>query len=90
MVVPEVDDAVALGDGPSKTAGVIQGAKEHLGTVRGDGGRRGVRTGEAEDLVAGAEQFRHDGRTDPARRSGDEYSHDDLLGVLGVDEWDAH
>ncbi len=38
----------------------------HLGTETGNGVGSGVRTGQTEDLVAGGEQLRDGGRTDPA------------------------
>ena len=43
---------------------------------RGERRGRGVRAGEPDDLMAGADQLGNDGRADPARRAGDENSHE--------------
>ena len=54
---------------------VVQIAAVHLrsGGFHGLGGP--VRTGQAEDLVPGVEQFAGDGGTDESGGAGDEYTH---------------
>jgi hypothetical protein len=71
----EVDDPVAAGRPGPQSAQVVQVTAERLGSGGGDGGGRGLRPGEPEDLVTRAEKFGDDGRADPAGRAGDEYPH---------------
>ena len=79
MVVAEVDHPVGLGRPGPQAVEVVQFAAVYLGAERGDGGGGALRSREAEDLVAGVEQFGDDGGADPAAGSGDEDAHDDLL-----------
>ena len=51
----EVDDAVGRGGAGAQAVEVVEGAAVHLGPGGGEGRGRGVRAGEPEDLVAGAE-----------------------------------
>jgi hypothetical protein len=43
---------------------------------RGEGGGRGVRAGKPDDLMARADELGHDGGADPARRAGNENTHE--------------
>ena len=57
---------------------IVEGAALHLGSGGGEGGGRGVRAGEPDDLMAGADQLGNDGGADPAGRAGDEDTHENL------------
>ena len=63
----EVDDAVGLLRAGAQAVEVVEGAAMDLGAGGGDGFGRGVRTGEAEDLVAGLDQLGDDGGADRNR-----------------------
>ena len=78
MVVAEVDDAVAGVRARAQAVEVVQIAAQNLGAQAGDGGGRGVRSGETDNLMTGVEELGDDGRTDPSRCSGDEDAHEDL------------
>ena len=76
MAEGEVDDAVAFGRCGAQHIKVADIASANLGASGGDGLRGCVGAGEAEDLVIGREQLGDDGGADPARRTGDEYAHE--------------
>jgi hypothetical protein len=76
VVVAEVDDAVAQGRAGAQAVEVVQIAAQNVGAEARDRCGRGVRPGEADDLLSGFEKLGDDGRTDPSRCSGDEYAHE--------------
>jgi hypothetical protein len=61
-----VDHAVGLGGGGLQTVEVVEVAAAHLGAERGDDLSGGIRTGQADDLVAVVEQLGDDGGGDVA------------------------
>ncbi len=71
----QVDHAVRGGGGIAQDVEVVEAASAHLGAGGGEGGGRGVRAGQADDLVAGADQLGHQGGTNPTGRTGDENTH---------------
>ncbi len=71
----QVDHAVRVGRSLGKTVGVVEVPLLDDGTGRLQASCRGLGAGEANHLVAGAEQLGHHRRTDPARRASDEDSH---------------
>ena len=84
VVVAQVHDTLGRpGPGP-QGAGVVEAAAVDLGAEGGHRVGRGVGAGEAHDLVARAEQFGHDGRSDPPGSAGDEQVHGDLPGRGGA------
>ena len=56
-----MDDAVAVEGTGAQHVGVVQVAAQYLGAHVGDGFGGGVRAGQPEDLVAGADEFGDDG-----------------------------
>ncbi len=72
----EVDDAVGLLGARPQDVDVLDVAAQDLGAGRGHPVGGGVRAGEADNLVAVGEEFGNDGRSDPTRCAGDEYTHD--------------
>jgi hypothetical protein len=74
----EVDNPFRAGRPRAQSVQVVQVAAEYFGSRGGDGGGRGSRPGEPEDLVTGAEKFGDYGRANPAGRSRDEYTHEGL------------
>ncbi|GAB3868017.1 hypothetical protein GCM10027610_123990 [Dactylosporangium cerinum] len=75
----EVDDRVGGRGAGAEAVQVVEAAVVDLGAGGGDGGGRGVRAGQAEDVVAGGDELGEDGGPDPARCSGDEHLHEKLL-----------
>ena len=61
---------------PRRLLEIIERAAVHLCSGRGEGGGRGIRASEPDDLMARADELGNDGRADPARRAGDEYAHE--------------
>jgi hypothetical protein len=56
--------------------------------ARAGGGERlgsRVRPRQSEDLMAGVDEFRDNGRTDKAGRAGEEYAHGSLQGCVETD-----
>jgi hypothetical protein len=74
----EVDHAIRRGGRAPQPAEVVKGAAKRLGPGRGEGGGRGVRTGEPDDLMARVDELRNDGGADPAGRAGDKHAHENL------------
>jgi hypothetical protein len=72
----QVDYAVRRGGGVPQAVQVVQVAAAYPRPGRGERGGRGLRAGEPGDLVAGADEFGHDGGADPAGRAGDEDMHE--------------
>jgi hypothetical protein len=70
-----MDDAVAVEGTGAQHIDVVQVAAQHLGAQVGHGLGGGVRAGQPEDLVTGADEFGDDGRADPAGGAGDEDAH---------------
>ena len=72
----QVDDPVGVGGRLGQALGVVEVAPLDggAGGFQPLGGRVGA--GQADHLVAGAEEFGDDGRADPARCAGDKDSHD--------------
>ena len=62
MVEGEMDDAVARGGSLAQDAQVVQIASQHLGAREVHAFRRGVGTGETQDLVTAGKEFGDDGR----------------------------
>ena len=76
----EVDDAVGVAGGLAQNVEVVERPALDRAARRFDGCGSFIRAGQAGDLVAGVEQLWDDGRTDVARRAGDEYTHGVLQG----------
>ncbi len=74
----EVDDAIGLLRAGAQAVEVVEGTAMDLRACGGDGFGRGVRTREADDLVAGLDQLGDDGGADETGRAGDEVAHGDL------------
>ena len=68
--------AVRCGGGLAQHVEVVEVAPQHIGAGGGQGRGRGVRAGETDDLMAGADEFGDDGGADPAGRTGNENPHD--------------
>lgn len=62
---------------PAQTVEVVQVPAVHLRSRGLQCFHGPVRTGQAQDLVPGVEEFTGDGGTDEAGRTGDEYAHGD-------------
>src|SRR6478609_6498859 len=75
VVVAEVDDALAVRGGGAQALDVVELTAPDLCAERGDLLGRGVRAGQADDLVARLQQLGNGGRADPARSPGDEDTH---------------
>lgn len=75
VVEGQVDDRVRASRGRTQPVGVRQIAKAHLGAQHLHRGGRGLRTGQAHDLVSGLEQFGDDGGTDVTAGARDENPH---------------
>ena len=65
-----------VGSGTAQGVEVVERAAMHLRPGGGEGSGRGVRAGQPDDLMAGADELGNDGGADPAGRSGDEYAHE--------------
>src|SRR6185503_8248009 len=70
-----VDHAVRGGGAGAQALGVLEIAAVDLGPGGRERGGGAVGAGEADDLVARADELGNDGRTDEAGRAGDEYAH---------------
>ena len=57
-------------------------AAVHLRPSGGEGSGRGIRAGQPDDLMAGADELGNDGGADPAGRAGDEYTHERTSSVV--------
>ncbi len=57
----EVDHAVGVGSRAAQRVEIVERAAAYLGAGFGEGVSRGVRAGEPDDLVAGADEFRNNG-----------------------------
>ena len=66
------DAAAAL----AQAVEIVESAAMHLCPGGGEGGGRGIRAGQPDDLMAGADELGNDGGADPAGRAGDEYAHE--------------
>ena len=72
----QVDHAVG-GCGPaSQAVEIVERAAVHLCPGRGECIGGGVGASEPDDLMARGEELGDDGGADPARRAGDEYTHE--------------
>ena len=71
----QVDHAVGVRRRLGQTVRVVEVASLDDGAGRFQPLRRCLGAGQADHLVAGPQQFGHDGRADPARCAGDKYSH---------------
>ena len=78
----QVDHAVGVGGRLGQAVGVVEVAPLDSGAGGFQLLRRCVGAGQADHLVAGAEQFGDDGRADPTRCAGDEDSHGGTSGEL--------
>ena len=77
----EVDHTVRGRRRAAQHVEVIERAALHFGAGGAEGGGRRVRAGQPGDLMARIDELRNEGRANPARRAGDENSHEnDLLG----------
>ncbi len=72
----EVDHAVRRGGRVPQAVEVVESAALHLRPGGGEGGGRGIRAGQPDDLMARADELGDDGGADPAGRAGDEYTHE--------------
>src|SRR6266508_3587066 len=71
----EMDHAVRGGRRVPQGVDIVDGAVQHLGPGRGEGGGRGVRAGEPDDLMARADELGYDRGADPAGCAGDAHTH---------------
>jgi hypothetical protein len=72
----EMDHTVRRCSGAAQRFEVVDGAALHLRAGGGEEGGGGIGAGEADDLMACAEQLGDDGGADPAGRAGDEQTHE--------------
>ena len=75
MLVREVDDGVGVGGAAAQRVEVVEVAAQDRDTLRLQGRRGAVGSGETDDLVTGAEQLVDGGGPDPPAGSGDENAH---------------
>jgi len=71
----EVDYPVGLDGAIAQTLGVIEITTEHRGSGSGEGCRRSVGSGQAEDLMARGHQLGDEHGTDPSGGAGNENTH---------------
>src|SRR5262249_34114428 len=71
----EVDHAIRCDSCAPQAVEIIKSAGIHLCPGRGEGGGRGIRAGEPDDVMAHADEFRNEGGADPAGRAGDKHTH---------------
>src|SRR5262249_48956462 len=74
----EVNHAIRRGSGTPQAVEIVNGGALHLGPDGGEGGSRGIRASESDDLMACAEQLGNDGGADPAGCTGNENAHGNL------------
>jgi hypothetical protein len=80
-----VDHAIRLGGAAPQAVEVSERGAANVCAHRGQGLRRFVRAGNAENLMAGGDQLLHDGRADPPRGTGDKYTHEQVSRLLATD-----
>ena len=80
----EVDHAIRRGRRAPQAVEIIERAAVHLCPGRGEGGGRGIRAGQPDDLMARADELGNDGGADPAGRAGDENTHEKPPGEPAV------
>ena len=80
VLVREMDDAVGGRGGLLEARDVVEIPATDLGAGRLERRRRAIRTRQADDLVAGGEQFGDDGGANVSGCTGDEDTHENLPG----------
>jgi hypothetical protein len=71
----EVDHAIRRPGRTAQAAGIVKIAAMYPDPGLGEGGGRGVRAGEAGDLVARTDELGNKGGADPAGRASDKNTH---------------
>jgi hypothetical protein len=84
MAVAEVYDALGPFGCGAQPGQVAQVAADDLGAEILDLGGGLVGSRQPEHVVPGGDEFGHAGRTDPARRTGHEQSHEMPPGILVI------
>jgi hypothetical protein len=74
-----MDDSLGLGGVGAQAVEVLQRATAYRGAGGGQGGRRGIRASEPDDLMPGVDEIGHEGGTDEPGRAGDEHTHGGAL-----------
>jgi hypothetical protein len=65
-----MDHAIRLGGAATQALQVFESASMYLGAGGGERLGSRIRPRQSEDLMAGVDEFRNDGRTDKAGRAG--------------------
>jgi hypothetical protein len=71
-----MDHSIRLGSCTAQAVEIIKSAATHLCPGSGERIGRGIRAGEADDLMARADELGNDGGADPAGRAGYENTHE--------------
>jgi AcrR family transcriptional regulator len=72
----QVDHTVRRGRCTPQTVEIVKRAAMDLGPGGGEGVSRGIRAGQPDDLMAGADELGNDSGADPAGRASDENTHE--------------
>ena len=76
VVEGQVNDAVGALCTGAKAVEIMQRTPMDFGSGRDERGSRRIGASEPDDLMAVGNEFGHDGRADPTRCTGDEYTHE--------------